>query len=51
MHNRTRKRVQIKGPMYWKDLSPMVILPILGTRNIREQNKEQREMLARGLFR
>ena len=32
---RRGREFQITGPMYWKDLSPRVLLPILGTRNIR----------------
>ena len=33
------REFQVTGPMYWKDLSPRVLLPILGTRNIRGQSR------------
>ena len=36
------REFQIAGPMYWKDLSPNVLLPILGKRNIPVSKDEQR---------
>ena len=40
---KTGREFQISGPVYWTDLSPRVILPILRTRKIRVSAAEQRE--------
>ena len=37
------REFQITGPMYWKGLSPRVLLPILGTQTIRVRLSEERE--------
>ena len=39
----TGREFQITGPMYWKDLSPRVLLPVQGTRNIWVSETEQRD--------